>query len=427
MQPERQLAELMAIGSFRSFWLANLLSNLGTSAYMMAISWLTVRNYGAAGIGILTLGYGIPQFLLQLVGGSTSDRHNRKLLFFTTESSLMLASLVLLLVSFRGLVPLWLLVAVQVVNGTIAAFDTPARTALIGEMVRQEKLVIAQQTYSVSSSLTSIFGPALGGVLLSLGTGEGSHEEYAFLFNTLSFVPLLACVPCLPRGSQQLSGSKAPVSFLTSLREGLSFVQHQRSVGTLLQLLAVVMLLGMPFQTLLPIFVHSHLSLTTGHGFYAALLSAVGLGAFLGSLLGMQLGEGTRPGRLLFSCCVGLGLAILLLCASRVVHWASLAAFLAGGCGTLAINLDNALISGLTPMAMQGRVASIANLSKSLQAFTAAAASGLIHLIAHKAATPAGYLEVQVPLALLLVIAGLVLRPGLWRLGRPNPAAVQLS
>jgi MFS family permease len=426
MQPERELAELMAIGPFRSFWLANLLSNLGTSAYVMAITWLTVRNYGAAGIGMLALGYGIPQFLMQLVGGSTSDRYNRKLLFLSTESIMMLSSLVLLLASTSGMVPLWLLVGVQVVNGTIAAFDTPARTALIGEMVPQEDLVIAQETYSLASSLTSIFGPVLGGVLLSIGSNERSHEEYAFLFNTLSFVPLLVCIPFLPRSNRRVNSGKVRVDFLTSLREGLSFVRHQRSVSTLLQLLAVVMLLGMPFQTLLPIFVHSHLSLSTGHSFYAALLSAVGLGAFLGSLLGMQLGEGSRPGRLLFICSVGLGLAIVLLCASRVVHWASLAAFLAGGCGTLAINLDNALISGLTPTAMQGRVASIANLSKSLQAFTAAAASGLIHLLSHKL-TPAGYLEVQVPLALLLVISALVLRPGLWRLGRPAPTAAQAT
>lgn len=412
-QPFRQL---LRNGPFRSFWLANLLSNIGTSAYVMAISWFTVRHYGASGIGALALGYGIPQFLLQLVGGSASDRFNRRLLFFCTETGMLIASLVLLSASMRGGVPLWLLVAVQVFNGAISAFDTSARTALTSELVPPRQLMLAQQVTGLAASLTNVIGPALGGVLLSLGPDQNSHEEFAFLFNSLSFVPLLACVPFLPR--VQAVKASGHAGFIANVREGLGFVRRQLNVRTLLLLLGAVMLLGMPYQTLLPIFVHSHLSMETGHGFYAALLSAVGLGSFIGSLLGVQLGERPRPGPALFLASLGLGAAILMLTASSVAHWASLSAFFAGACSTLAISLDNALVEGLTPMAMQGRVASIASLGKSLQAFTAAAASGLIHLLSRGGGS-SGYLEVQVPLAVVLLMATLLLRPKLWRLQGP--------
>ncbi|MEB3234662.1 MAG: hypothetical protein VKM98_04465 [Cyanobacteriota bacterium] len=43
---------------YRYFWLSSTLSNLGTSAYVMALSWLTVRLYGPHGIALLALGYG---------------------------------------------------------------------------------------------------------------------------------------------------------------------------------------------------------------------------------------------------------------------------------------------------------------------------------------------------------------------------------
>ena len=162
------------------------------------------------------------------------------------------------------------------------------------------------------------------------------------------------------------------MSFLRSVAEGVEFVRGKWALRALLQLLAVVMLLGMPFQTLLPIFVHGHHTMggSHSHGIYAALLSAVGLGGFVGSLFGMASGEGSRPGLPLLSAAAGLGVSILLLVSSDVIHWASLAAFFAGACAVLAVNLDMALVEGLTPVELQGRVSAIASLGKGLQSFS---------------------------------------------------------
>ncbi|MBW0173515.1 MAG: MFS transporter [Vulcanococcus sp.] len=399
---------------FRRFWVANLVSNLGTSAFVMALSWLTVKTYGASGIAALALGYGVPQFLLNVVGGAAADRISRRRLFQLTETGFLLVALTLWLVSIGGTVPLWLLVAVNACNGAISAFDSPARTALISEMVPQHQWMEAQQLYSASSNITNIFGPALGGVLLSIGTSNRSHEEVAFFFNVLSFLPLLILIPFLPspRAATHAARSKGE-SFLRSVAEGLQFVRGQWSLRSLLQLLAVVMLLGMPFQTLLPIFVHGHPSMGGGqsHGYYAALLSAVALGGFVGALLGMASSSGRRPGGSLLAAAVGLGLSIVLLASSAVIHWASLAAFFAGACGVLAVNLDTALVEGFTPVALQGRVSAIASLSKGLQSFSAAAASGLMHGVALLTGVPgSGYWPVQVSMGVVLMLVVLLLR-----------------
>jgi hypothetical protein len=399
---------------FRRFWVANLVSNLGTSAFVMALSWLTVKTYGASGIAALALGYGVPQFLLNVVGGAAADRISRRRLFQLTETGFLLVALTLWLVSIGGTVPLWLLVAVNACNGAISAFDSPARTALISEMVPQHQWMEAQQLYSASSNITNIFGPALGGVLLSIGTSNRSHEEVAFFFNVLSFLPLLILIPFLPspRAATHAARSKGE-SFLRSVAEGLQFVRGQWSLRSLLQLLAVVMLLGMPFQTLLPIFVHGHPSMGGGqsHGYYAALLSAVALGGFVGALLGMASSSGRRPGGSLLAAAVGLGLSIVLLASSAVIHWASLAAFFAGACGVLAVNLDTALVEGFTPVALQGRVSAIASLSKGLQSFSAAAASGLMHGVALLTGVPgSGYWPVQVSMGVALILVVFLLR-----------------
>jgi hypothetical protein len=133
----------------------------------------------------------------------------------------------------------------------------------------------------------------------------------------------------------------------------------------------------------------------------------------------MASGSGRRPGGSLLASAAGLGLSIVLLASSAVIHWASLAAFLAGVCGVLAVNLDTALVEGLTPVALQGRVSAIASLSKGLQSFSAAAASGLMHWIARLTGVPgSGYVPVQVSMGLALILVVLLLRGPLLHLER---------
>lgn len=409
------MADLLSRPGFRAFWLANLTSNFGTSAFVLAINWLTVKQHGAAGIACLALAYGLPQMLLQLVGGTVSDRLDRRRLFALTQTGMLLVALLILSASLQGLVPLWLLAVVSACNGLLSAFDTPARTALVSDLVEPHQVSAAQQLYSLTSSVTNIFGPALGGVLLSLGPTTRSHEEVAFAFDALSFVPLLLAIPWLPRTARHTAGA-ARESFRTSLRAGLHAVRQNASLRTLLLLLSLVMVLGMPFQGLLPVFVQQHLSAETGHGFYAALMSAVGLGSFMGSLLGMELLERWRAGVLLASASTGLGVAVLALSTSNLIHWASLSAFLAGAFSNLAVSVDNALLQAASERDMQGRINAIANLTKGLQSLSLASASYLIHLLAMTHHFGRGYQPVQVSLALGLLIGVALLWPRLRRL-----------
>lgn len=366
---------------FRFFWMASTLSSLGTSAYVMALSWMTARFYGAHGIAMLALGYGIPQLMLELFGGAFADRLPRRRAFALTQSTLLLVAVVLWLVSTRMLVPLGLLVVVSACNGVISSLDTPARSALIAEMVPSEELVSAQQLFATSSQLTNVFGPALGGVLLSAGQGAHANEQAAFLFNVLSYFPVLLCIPLLPRPG--LSALKRPGGWraddvLREIGQGLTYVRDRRDLVLLMQLLAVVMVLGGPFQQLLPVFVHDSSMLGSSHAIYAALLSALGLGGFIGSLLGVAVSEQPQRWLALLLGSLGLGSAIMLFAGSQVIHWASLSSLLVGACSIFTINLDTALSSGMTPLGMQGRVASITSLGKGLQSLSAAVLSEAI-------------------------------------------------
>jgi len=110
-----------------------------------------------------------------------------------------------------------------------------------------------------------------------------------------------------------------------------------------------------------------------------------------------------RIGGLLAGAGAGLGVAVLLLSASNVVHWASLSAFLAGVFSYLVISVDNALLQAGCQREMQGRINAIANLTKGLQSLSLAAAGYTIHLLVGSHRFGSGYQLVQVSLAVGLL------------------------
>jgi len=416
------LRDLWTVNTFRAFWLAGTFSNLGTSAFLMALSWLTVRLYGSHGIALLALGYGLPQLLLQLFGGVATDRLPRRQLYGLTESSLCLLAGVLWLASICGTVPLWMLVAVSAGNGVISAFDTPARSALISEMVPSKDVVSAQQIFSVSAQVAGIFGPALGGLLLSLGGHGKSNESLAFFLNFCSYFPVILCLPFLPRVVRDAPSRRQHLRIqdvVQGVRQGLQSVGSNRALVVLMQLLAVVMLLGGPFQSLLPIYGHDSSALGADHRAYAILLSAVGFGGLIGSLVGVVSAERRHRFQSLALAALGLGCSLLLLIASRAIQWAVLSVFLAGVFNIYAVNLDSALILGLTPPQMQGRVTSISGLGKGLQSLTAAAASELIGQLIHSPLKAEAINLVQGGLAVALIIGAMRLWWPLRRLAVP--------
>ncbi|MFN5516021.1 MAG: MFS transporter [Cyanobacteriota bacterium] len=385
---------------FRWMWGANLFSNFGTSTYVLAMNWIAVREHGGVGLGAITLAYGLAQFFCQLPGGAASDRFNRRLVFAITETCFLLTAIVLTLSALDNRYPLWLLALINGLNGLISAFDTPARTTLINELIPPEEVALAQELYGLAANATSVLGPVLGGVLLHLG-----HDALAFGFNAATFLPVLASL-LVVRGHGRAEGEgKKRTPLWVSIREGLAYVRQDAALTTLLQFLAAIMILGMPYQTLLPLFAHR--VLRAGSAEFAALSAAVGLGGFFGALTAANLPPVSRPGRWLW----GLGLAfagsIFLYTQSPVIHWASLSVFLAGACSAAILNWDGALLQARTLPALRGRVTSVSGLNKGALSVSAALASYGAHYI--------GLPLTQT--ALIILMAG-----GLWWLRAPLAA-----
>jgi MFS family permease len=336
--------------NFQLFFSGQLISLIGTWMQTVAQAWLVYKRTGSSvllgGIGFCSQ---IPVFLLAPVGGIVADRYNRRKVVIATQTSAMLLALALAALTLTGTVRVRYIFVLAALLGTVNAFDIPARQSFIVKMVGQTDLMNAIALNSSMFNASRIIGPAIAGILVAR-IGEG----WCFFGNGVSYLAVIAGLLLMrvaPREPQP------PDSPLRRLAEGFRYVAGNLPVRSLLGLLAVVSLTGMPYTVLMPIFADRILH--GGPRALGALMGATGIGALMGALLlatrrNLQgFGRGVAVAAALF------GASVAAFAFSRT-YWLSLGILvLAGFSMMVQMAATNTLIQSMVPDRLRGRVMSI--------------------------------------------------------------------
>ena len=187
----------------------------------------------------------------------------------------MLLALALAALTLTGTVRVRYIFVLAALLGTVNAFDIPARQSFIVEMVGRTDLMNAIALNSSMFNASRIIGPAIAGILVAR-IGEG----WCFFGNGVSYLAVIAGLLLMRVAPREAQPAGSP---LRRLAEGFRYVAGNLPVRSLLGLLAVVSLTGMPYTVLMPIFADRIL-----HGGAAALgnlMGATGIGALMGAML----------------------------------------------------------------------------------------------------------------------------------------------
>lgn len=175
--------------NYRLFFAGQSLSLIGTWLTRIATSWLIYRLTGSALLlGVLGFAGQIPTFLLGPLAGVLVDRWNRHRVLVVTQVLAMVQSAVLAGLALAGVIDVWHVLALSVLQGVINAFDTPARQSLVVEMV--EDRADLPNAIALNSSMVNgarLLGPSIAGVLIA-SVGEG----YCFLVDAVSYLAVIA-------------------------------------------------------------------------------------------------------------------------------------------------------------------------------------------------------------------------------------------
>ena len=273
---------------FRVLWTGMAVSLLGDGIFLIAVAWEAYSLWNApTALALVGIGMTVPTIVFLIPGGVVSDRVDRRLVMLGADIVRAVAVGVLAGLALTGSLRFWELVALVAVYGAASAFFMPAFDAIVPDLLPTADLAAANSLDQfVRPIALRLAGPALGGVLVALGTGV------AFTVDAASFAASAAAV-LMMRRPKPSPWHEAPEPALKAVTSGLRFVRQRVWLwGTLLSAaLAYLVFLG-PAEVLLPYVVKNDL-----HGSPGALglvFAAGGLGA-VGAAIGM--GQGREPRR----------------------------------------------------------------------------------------------------------------------------------
>jgi MFS family permease len=276
------------------------------------------------------------------------DRWDRHRTLVVTQVASMLQSLALAVLALSGVIKVWEIVLLALAQGVINAFDMPARQAFVVQMVdRREYLGNAIALNSSMVNAARLIGPALAGMLIA-AAGEG----YCFLVDSFSYIAVIVSLvlmniagESIPRENQRLH---------EELWEGWRYVVDSIPIRSILSLLAVASLVGMPYTVLMPIFASKVLR-GDAHtlGF---LMAATGVGALAGALSLAIRKTVLGLGRLIIIASMLFGASLMAFASSHVL-WISLLILPVTGFGMMQLMASsNTILQTVVEDEKRGRV-----------------------------------------------------------------------
>ena len=292
----------LRIYRFRILWFGMLFSMAAMQMNMVARSWLAFDITGSGlAIGLVALAMGAPRFLIAPIGGVAADRFDKRMLLIATQVIRIGMSLSVALLVTTGRIEIWHLMVVGVFQGLSSSFMMPARTAFISDLVDDDELPNAIALDAMGRNLNRVAAPAVAGVLIWFTPALVFYVIAGFYaLGALSMLRLPSAKPVVA----------ATESVFRDAARGFSYLWSQRSLMVLLGLSIAIVLLGMPFRSLLPVFQKDVYDV--GPSALGVMYTAVGLGAILASLAVAYLSNSERKQQILLVSGVGFGLSLSL-------------------------------------------------------------------------------------------------------------------
>lgn len=356
MRPFESLRE----PEFRALWLGMLPGTLAMQMGMITNGYLAYDLTGsAAAIGLVTMGFGIPMLLLSLVGGVVADRVSKRKVLLVTQTTIGLCAVTLALLVLTGVIQIWHMTLVALVMGTCFAFNMPARQSFVAEIISRERLMNAIALNNAGMNLSRVAGPSVAGALIGIAW-IGIGGVYVIMAAMYVFV-IISLLRIRDRGASPNPGK---VSGFRSAVDGLKYIRGNSALMALLMLAFAPVLLGMPYQSLMPVFAEDVFDV--GPSGLGLLMTVNGIGALLGSLVVASLTNISRRGLVQLALGITFGVSVAAFAFSYNFYIALVALVVVGAASASYMSLNSTLVMDRAEPAFHGRVMSIYMLTFSL-------------------------------------------------------------
>jgi MFS family permease len=298
-------------------------------------------------LGLIGLSQFLPFVLLVLPAGHFADRHLRQKLLSACYGLMLVCALLLLAFSLSELQVVWPVFAVMVLFGVARAFAMPTGQALLPNVVPSALFGRAVAVNSTTWQLSTIVGPAIGGIVYLFGAPV-VYATVALLLAAAVVLMFGVRAPAPARSAQSIT--------FDSLLEGLRFVFQRKIILGAISLDLFAVLFG-GAVALLPAYASDILKV--GPDGLGLLRAAPGVGAVVVALVftWKPLAQRVGPAMLWGVALFGVSTVIFGLSESFAVSLAALAVL--GAADMVSVYIRHMLVQLETPDEIRGRVSAV--------------------------------------------------------------------
>ena len=351
----KKALELLRRGPFRRYIVGSAISDTGTWMQVMAQGWvLSTLTDRALLLGMVNLAAGLPTLALTMIGGSAADRFDKRMILIVTQVVQIVLAVALGLLVLFGYVQIWHIIILAALLGVCVAFEMPALSALVPELVRKDQIASAVALDRSVFHGSRLLGPSLAGLFVAWW-GAAS----AFFANALTFVALIVSMVLIP--ARKLGTAEEEEQRRSGLMEGFRYVRKDRTILSLIAMIAMTTVFVYPVvSVMLPLYVRNLLGL--GPERMGILMAVSGTGSLVGSLGLLSVAPGKRIRFIMGAVCV-------VACALFVMSRTSTFLVAALAMGAMAIGLAtnfglaNTIVQERAPAHLRGRISAVFGLS----------------------------------------------------------------
>jgi len=346
---------LLRPGAFRRYIIGSAISDTGTWMQVMAQGWVmsTLTNKAIL-LGMANFAAGLPTLALTMVGGSAADRFDKRKILIATQIAQIAFAIALGWLVLTNRIQIWHIIFFAALLGISIAFEMPAISALVPELVRRDEIAAAVAMDRSVFHGSRLVGPSLAGLFVGWW-GAAS----AFFANAFSFLALIVALISLPK---RVKGTPEEEEQRRSgIMDGFRYVRSDRTILSMIALIACTTIFVFPvISVMLPLYVRNVLQL--GPSTMGWLMATSGTGSFLGSLGLLSI---ARDLRLKFMSGNVLVVAVAVFLMSRSHGFVLTACSM--GCLAIALSMNfglaNTIVQEHAPPHLRGRVSAVFGLS----------------------------------------------------------------
>jgi len=353
----RSVLRALKYRNYKLFFSGQIISLIGTWMQQIALSWLVYSMTGSAFIlGVVGFSSQVPTFILAPFAGVLIDRWDKHKIIIITQTLFMLIAFLFAFLIYSGLIQVWHIILLNILAGFINGFDMPARQSFMIEIVeKREDLGNAIALNSSVFNAARLVGPSVAGLFIA-AVGEAA----CFLINGISFIAVIIALfamkikPFVPADNKEKN-------VFAGLKEGANYTFGFQPIRSLILLIALMSLWGMPYTVLMPVFAKDILH--GGAHTLGFLMGAVGVGAFSGAIYLASRKSVLGLGKLIVTAGILFGIGLILFSQSQSIYFSLLFLTITGASMMMQSASCNTILQTIVDDKMRGRVMSFYTMS----------------------------------------------------------------